>query len=113
MEPEDIEPKCLGLTDLLLETQNTYLEFFKVLLTKGKLRDMEHGKPKQKGFANNKQSRKRDKHIFTIAEKQFKQLADKLSLYYLHERQIRVKDYFGKPHTYKLDFFQIQESTSK
>ena len=102
---EDMEPKCLGLNDLLLETQNSYLEFFKILLTSGKLKDCEHGKPKQKGFANHKQNRKRDKHIFTIAESQFKALADKRNLHYLHEFKVKVKDHFGTLHNYKLDFY--------
>lgn len=95
----------IALKDLRLEIQNQFLEFFKNLRTANIIVDCEKQKPRASGFSNHKQSRTRDPKIYTIAESKLKELADSYGLHYVHELRIKVKDYFNRLHTYKLDFY--------
>lgn len=88
-----------GLFDLSLESQVQFLEFFK------RFKDIERGRSKGNGFGNCwKLNSKRDPHVFTHLETQFKRLADDFNLELNHEVRIRVKDRCNHWHIFKLDF---------
>jgi len=97
IEDTDVE----GLFDLSLEYQVQFLEFFK------RFKDIERGRSKGKGFGNCwKLNSKRNPHIFTHLERQFKNLADDFNLELNHEVRIKVNDRLNHYHIFKLDFLE-------
>ena len=63
---------------------------------------------KIKGFSSNFHNYKRSKHVFSIAEKQFNNLAIAHGLNLEHEHKVKVKDVKGKSRNYYLDFFDTE-----
>jgi hypothetical protein len=94
-----IEKPSIGLYDLTLEHQVQYLEYMK------RYKDIEHGKPKGRGFANCQQfNHKRNPRVFTTLEREFHKLAKDFDLELNHEVRIKVNDRFNRQHIFKLDF---------
>jgi hypothetical protein len=95
----NIEPDCLKLEDLALETQIRLLEAFK------SIKDCEKGKIRGRGFSNaSKINAGRNPSVFTDAELKAKEIFDSFELSYVHEARISLKDAQNRPHHFKLDF---------
>lgn len=97
----NIEISSVGLFDLQLEKQVTFLEYFK------QHKDIERGKARGKGFGNCwKLNSKRDPKVYTYLEEEFDRLACDCGFTNLaHEVRIKARDSLNKNHTFKLDFF--------
>jgi hypothetical protein len=95
-----IEPETTSLEDLPLEKQ------LKLLTALKDMKDCEKGKAKKAGFGNSlNPNHKRDSKVYTTAENNFKAIADRFGLNYLHEWQIKAKDSELGLHCYKIDFY--------
>jgi hypothetical protein len=100
---DQIDKETLTLYDLKLETQVSLCESLK------KLKDIEKGRTRGHGFGNvaNRNS-KRDVHIYTFLEEQFKDLSISYGLKLSHEVRIKVRDRLDKTHIFKLDFWDAR-----
>ena len=95
-----IEPESADFDDLSLQKQLRTLQLLK------KMKDIEKGRAKGKGFANAQiLNPSRSKNVYTRAESKFKRLCDSIGLKYDHETRFKVKDDLNRVHCYKLDFF--------